>query len=125
MLPGALAALAGVLEQEKKFTEAEALAREDLAIREPNGNKVPASWKARNQLADILISANKVDAADQLLRTSWQKFQQAGGNIPADDKRALINWMQKLADLYAAAGQTDKAAEWKKKIETMNSPASL
>ena len=124
MLPGALAALAGVLEEEKKFTEAETLAREDLAIREPEGNNVPASWKARNLLADILITAKKVDAADQLLTSSWQKFQQAGGNIPGDDKRALINWMQKLADLYTAAGQAEKAAEWMKKLSTSTAPAS-
>jgi tetratricopeptide (TPR) repeat protein len=98
----------------KKFAEAEAPARESLAIRE---KAIPDDWltfNSRSMLGEILLGQKKYAEAESFLLSGYQGMKQREKSIPAAGK--IPEAIQRLAELYEATGQPEKAAEWKKKL---------
>jgi len=113
---GQLAEMTRALLDEGKFTHAEPLARECLALRE---KLIPEDWRtfnARSMLGGSLLGQKKYTEAEPLLLSGYEGMKQREDKIPAFGKPRLKETLQRLVQLYEATGQTDKAAEWNKKL---------
>ncbi|HSU56828.1 MAG TPA: serine/threonine-protein kinase [Candidatus Dormibacteraeota bacterium] len=113
---GTLASLTLTLLYEKKSEEAEPFARELLALDE---KMAPDHWykfSARNFLGAALLGQKKYAEAEPLLLSAYEGMKQREDKIPANDKVRLQEAIQSLVQLYEETGQSEKAAEWNKKL---------
>ena len=102
---------------EGKFAEAEAMARECLAIRERD---IPDDWRtfnARSMLGGSLLGQKKYAEAEPLLLSGYEGMKQREVNIPLEGKVRLSETLQRLVQLYEATNRPDQAAEWKQKLK--------
>jgi hypothetical protein len=100
---------------QQKFAEAEAPAREALAIREKT---LPDSWltfNSRSQVGDSLLGQKKYAEAEPFLLSGFDGMKQREQTIPAIAKVRLNEAVERLVRLYEATGEAGKAAEWNKK----------
>jgi len=112
----ALIARMNRLFEEAQFAEAEPLAMECLAIRE---KKLPGSWptyNARSMLGGSLLGQKKYAEAEPLLLSAYKGLKQQQDIIPPYSRGCLAETLRRLAQLYEATGQSEKAAEWKQKL---------
>jgi tetratricopeptide (TPR) repeat protein len=112
----ALAGLTSTLLATQKFTEAEPLARECLTIRE---KKLPDDWRtfnARSVLGGSLLGQKKYAEAEPLLLSGYEGMKQREDKIPASGKPRVKEALDRLVQLYEATGQSEKAAEWNRKL---------
>jgi len=111
-----IAQLTTTLLREKKFAEAEPLARECLTIRE---KKLPNDWRtfnARSLLGGSLLGQEKYAEAEPLLLSGYEGMKQRESQNTASIKLRLEEALQRLVQLYEATGQSGRAAEWKRKL---------
>ena len=114
--PSRLAAQASALLAEERFADAEPPARECLALREA---LIPDDWRtfhARSMVAGSLLGQKKYAEAEPLLLSGYEGMKQREDKIPANGKVRLQESLQRLVQLYEATGQSEKAAEWNKKL---------
>jgi len=110
--------LAQTLNDEGKYTDAEAMARESLRQRSkvfPKG-----SWQifsAQSALGRSLLGQNKISEAEPLLISAYMGLKRSEATIPALFKSRIKDTAQYLVQLYQATGNPAKAAEWKQKID--------
>jgi serine/threonine protein kinase/TolA-binding protein len=100
---------------QKKYTEAEPILRECLAIR---AKKMPDSWlffNAKSLLGGSLLGQKKYADAGPLLLAGYEEMMQRADKIPAPCRPRLTEALQRLAQLFEAAGEMDKADKWRKK----------
>jgi eukaryotic-like serine/threonine-protein kinase len=119
-LAAVTAQLTKALLEEKKFTQAEPMARECLAIRE---KKLPDDWRtfnARSMLGGSLLGQKKYADAEPLLLSGYEGMKQREGNIPLEGKVRLSDALQRLVQLYQATKRPDQAAEWKQKLAALD-----
>jgi serine/threonine protein kinase/tetratricopeptide (TPR) repeat protein len=119
-LASVIVELASALLEEKKFTEAEPLARECLAIRE---KKLPDDWRtfnARSMLGATLLGQKKYAEAEAFLLSGYEGVKQRENRIPAVGRPRLKEALQRLVQLYEAKDRPDQAADWKQKLELFN-----
>jgi len=113
---GSLEALAAVLRDQGKLAEAETLSRECLAIGE---QMLPDDWRtsiARSALGGVLLALKKYAEAEPLLLAGFAGLKERQAAIPADGRPRVREAIQRLAQLYAALGKLDQAAEWNQKL---------
>jgi hypothetical protein len=107
---------------QKKYTEAEPILRECLAIR---AKKMPDSWlffNTQSILGGSLLGQKKYADAEPLLLASYEGMMQRADKIPAPAKPRLTEALQRLVQLYEATGEIDKADKWRKKWEEAKRP---
>ena len=107
---------AAALADQRKFAEAELVARESLALREKN---MPDKWftfNTRSVLGEILAAQKKYTDAEPLLLAGYEGLKQREDRLPAVGKVCLSNAVERLVQLYVATSRPDQAAEWKKKL---------
>jgi serine/threonine protein kinase/tetratricopeptide (TPR) repeat protein len=112
----ALASLTKTLLAEKRFTEAESAARECLGIRE---HKLPNDWRTfntRSMLGGSLLGQKKYAEAEPLLLSGYAGMKQQEDKVPVRSKQSMKESLERLAQLYEATDQSQKAAEWKKEL---------
>jgi tetratricopeptide (TPR) repeat protein len=112
----ALARKVSALLVQGKFTEAEPPARECLALRE---KLMPDDWltcNARSMLGGSLLGQKQYTEAEPLLVAAYDGMKLREDKIPANGKVRLHESLQRLVQLYEATGQTEKAAEWNRKL---------
>jgi tetratricopeptide (TPR) repeat protein len=116
----AASALSGLglnLLQQQKWTDAEAVLRECLAIRE---KKQPEAWmtfNTRSMLGGALLGQKKYADAEPLLLQGYEGMKKREAKIPQQSRGFLTNSLQRLVRLYDAWGMKDRADEWRKKLE--------
>ena len=106
-----------------QFTEAEALARECLALRE---QEMPDGWmtfNARSLLGEALLGQKRYAEAEPLLLSGYDGMKQREGQLPPAGKASLAESLQRLVQLNEAQGKPDKAAEWKQRLAELNPAA--
>jgi WD40 repeat protein/tetratricopeptide (TPR) repeat protein/tRNA A-37 threonylcarbamoyl transferase component Bud32 len=104
-LARAIGPLVGTLLQEKKFREAEVLARECLSIRE---KRIPDEWRtfnARSMLGGSLFGQNQLDEAEPLLLSGYEGMEQRKDKIPPESQRLLAEAKERLDKFFAATGR--------------------
>jgi eukaryotic-like serine/threonine-protein kinase len=108
-----------------KFTEAESKARMCLALRK---KLIPDDWhtfNAQSMLGASLLGQKKYTEAKPLLLSGYKGLKQREDQIPARVRQLRVKEaLDRLVQLYQATGQTAKAAEWKKKLDELNSPSA-
>jgi hypothetical protein len=118
-LASALARLVDALLADSKFTEAEPPARECLTIRE---KKIADDWRTfntRTLLGASLLGQKKYTEAELLLLSGYEGMRQREGKILTDRKLRLNEATKSLVQLYEATGQSEQAAQWKKKLQQL------
>jgi tetratricopeptide (TPR) repeat protein len=118
----ALAWLGDNLLKQQRYAEAESLLRECLAIRE---QKLPDDWRcfnARSLLGGALLGRQQYAAADQLLLQGYEGMKQREAQIDPQNKRRLVEAIERLVQFYEATEQPEKASAWRKKLPPANAP---
>ncbi|MBE0544939.1 MAG: tetratricopeptide repeat protein [Verrucomicrobia bacterium] len=113
---GQLSAMTKALLDELKPAEAEPLARECVALRE---KLIPDDWRtfnARSMLGGSLLGQKKYAEAEPWLISGYEGMKQREDKISAAVKARIQESLQRLVQLYEATGQSEKAAEWNKKL---------
>jgi tetratricopeptide (TPR) repeat protein len=112
-----LSALGTTLLEQKKWSDAEAVLHECLAIRE---KKEPDEWRVcntRSMLGAALLGQNKHADAEPLLLKGYEGMKQRAAGIPGPIRKArLTEAVERLIALYEATGQSDEAARWRKEL---------
>jgi tetratricopeptide (TPR) repeat protein len=117
-----LAALGLLLLDQKKWTEAETSLKECVAFREKNQPDSWATFIAKSMLGGALSGQGKYVEAEPLLLAGYDGMKKLENQIqPQFRDLPLGDALERLVQLYDALGNKDKAAEWRKKLETSGS----
>jgi hypothetical protein len=125
LLAGDLSGLGSNLLNRSKWSEAEQLLRECLAIRE---KAVPDDWlrfNAMSLLGGALLGQGRYAEAEPLLGQGYEGMKVRAAKIPAAGKPRLPEAAVRVVRLYEAWGKPDKAAEWKAKLGLTDLPAEV
>ncbi|MFO0959390.1 MAG: tetratricopeptide repeat protein [Isosphaeraceae bacterium] len=111
-LAGMLAQVSTGLVLQKKWTEAEPLLRECLAIRE---KREPDDWRTfntRSMLGGALLGREKYAEAEPLLLAGYEGMKSREAMIPEAAKVRLSEAIDRLVGLYTAMGKDDEVRRW-------------
>jgi serine/threonine protein kinase len=120
----ATAALGLNLLHQHKDEEAEPLLRACLAVRQ---KKAPDAWTTFNTqslLGDSLLGQKKYEEAEPLLLAGYEGMEKRAKKIPPSDKVCLSEAAERLARLYDALDQPDKADAWREKEKAAKAAAN-
>jgi tetratricopeptide (TPR) repeat protein len=112
-----LAVLALNLLTQRKWSDAESVLRQCLAIHE---QKFPDEWftfHGQSILGAALMGQNKYAEAEPLLLSAYEGMKKREAMIPKDGKLRLTEALDRVVQLYDAWCKKDKADEWRKKRE--------
>jgi tetratricopeptide (TPR) repeat protein len=112
-----LALLGTNLLQQKKYSEAEKVLRECLAIREKSEPDAWTTFNSRSQLGGTLLGRKKYAEAEPLLLQGYEGMKRRQDKIPPEGKVRLFEAMERLVQLYDAWGKKDQADHWRKELE--------
>ncbi len=101
----------------KKYTEADTLLRECLALRT---RKAPGEWwvsQTKSQLGRVATSLKQHAEAESLLLEAHRELLASQDKLPTRHRPYVGDAAQGLVNLYDAMGNKDQAAEWRKKLE--------
>ena len=101
---------------QQKWADAEPVLRECLAIREKFQPDEWSTFNARSMLGGSLLGQKKYAQAEPLLLSGYEGMKAREAKIPAQGKPRLAEAGERVVKLYEAWGQTEKAAEWRKKL---------
>ncbi len=108
---GALAAFGLNLLHQKKWTEAEPLLRECLAIREKTQPDAWTTFNTKSLLGGALLGQKKYADAEPLLLAGYEGMKQRAKTIPPPGKARLPEAIERLVQLYEATGQKGRRGE--------------
>ena len=130
-MPAALDELAAAFNQltmtllaDQKFTEAESLALECLALPGRAKEEDFQACHTRSLLGCSLVGQNKYSDAEPLLLAGYAGMTQRGARIPIEDNSRLKESLQWLVRLYEATGKTNQVAIWKNKLADLDKAGS-
>ena len=113
-----LANLGQNLLQQKKWTGAESVLRDSLAIFE---KKQPDTWwtyRTRAQLGGALLGQKRYSTAEPLLLEGYKGMKRHKGMTqPQFRKVRLTEAVERLVTLYEAIGNKEVAAKWRKELK--------
>jgi len=110
---GELALLGMNLLQQKKWTDAEPVLRECLAIRE---KKQPDAWTTFNMqsmLGGALLGQKKYADAEPLLLQGYEGLKKREKTIPPQGAIRLPESLDRLIELYTATNKSEEAKRWR------------
>ena len=102
--------------QQGKWTEAEPVLRECLAIREKSQPDEWTTFNTRSLLGGSLLGQKKYAEAEPLIVSGYEGMKAREARIPAPGKPRLTEAAERVVQLYEAWGKKDKAAEWRAKL---------
>jgi eukaryotic-like serine/threonine-protein kinase len=115
-LAAALAQFGSSLLKQKKWTEAEALLRECLAVR---GKQKPDEWltfNTKSMLGGALLGQKKYAEAEPLLLSGYEGMKKQENKIPLAGKNRLNEAVERLVQFYEATSKPDEAAKWRTEL---------
>jgi serine/threonine protein kinase/tetratricopeptide (TPR) repeat protein len=113
-----LAALGLPLLDQNRPAEAEKVLRESLAISEKKKSESWRTFNARSILGGALLAQKKYADAEPFLLQGYQGMKEREAKIRRMDRVALTETLERLVQLYDAWGKTDKADQWRNKLQT-------
>jgi tetratricopeptide (TPR) repeat protein len=118
-----LVGLGKFLLQAGRPAEAEPMLRECLAVREKTNSDDWSTFNARQLLGAALVDQKKYAEAEPLMVQGYEGLKQNEAKIPPFGSKGEIleetKALERLVQLYEALGKTDKADEWRKKLEAL------
>ena len=121
--PEILALTAWVLLQEKKFDDAEALARQCLAIRL---KLRPDDWTvfhAKNMLGAAKAGQKRFAEAEALLLEGYRGMHERRATMPPFHLPRIGESVERIITFYTAAGRTDEVARWQSTFDHLEPEA--
>jgi hypothetical protein len=115
-LAGILAPLGLSLVQQGKWTGAEAVLRECLAIREKAQPDDWSTFNTRSTLGGSLAGQKRYAEAEPLIVSGYEGLKAREARIPPPGKPRLREAAERVVKLYEAWGKPDKAAEWRARL---------
>jgi tetratricopeptide (TPR) repeat protein len=97
---------------QKRWTDAEAVLRDSLAIREM---KQPDNWttfNVRSMLGEALNGQKKYAEAEPLLRQGYEGMTARERTIPPQGTTRLTEALDRLIELYTATNRPDEVKKW-------------
>jgi serine/threonine protein kinase/Tfp pilus assembly protein PilF len=113
-----LAALGLALLEQNRAAEAEKTLRESLAISEKRKSESWNAFNARSILGGALLAQKKYADAEPFLLQGYEGMKEREAKIKRMDRVALTETLERLVQLYDAWGKTDKADQWRNKLQT-------
>jgi hypothetical protein len=114
--------LAGAYIEIQRWPEAEATARDCLALRE---RKQPDDWPryyTLSQLGAALAGQKKFAEAEPLLLQGYDGLKTREAKLSAPQKKKLAEAGERIVKLYEYWGKPEKVDEWRKKVQTATKP---
>ena len=111
-LAGLLGQIGMISPQQKKWTEAERILRECLAIRE---QKEPDDWRTFNtksMLGGVLLGQKKFAETEPLLLAGYDGLKQREKTIPPRFSTRFPEALGRLIDLFTATNKSDDVKRW-------------
>ena len=108
--------------EQKRWSEAEPLLRECLAIREA---KLADDWRrfdALGLLGAARMGRGEYTAAEPMVVLGYEGMKARAATIPAPSKARLDEAAGRVVRLYEAWGKPEKATEWKNKLGLSDLP---
>jgi tetratricopeptide (TPR) repeat protein len=119
---GLLAQLGSMRLKLQEWEQAEPILRECLAIRERNAPDDWTTFNAKSMLGGALLGQHQYAQAEPLLLKGYEGMRQREAMIPPPAKARLTEALERLARLYDATEQKDKAAERRKELDAAREP---
>jgi len=104
---------------QEKWTEAEPLLRECLAIREKKEPDVWSTFDTKSLLGGALLGQKKYADAEPLLLAGYEGMKQREKTIPPLGSTRIADATERLVQLYEAIDKKDDAAKWRKELEAI------
>ena len=111
-LAGTLAPIGMSLLLQKKWTEAEPLLRECLAIREKAQPDVWSTFNTQSLLGGALLGEKKYAEAEPLLLAGYEGMKQREKTIPPQASTRLPEALDRLIELSTATNKPDEIKKW-------------
>ncbi len=111
-LAGMLAQLGLSLLQQKKWTEAEPLLRECLAIREKAQSDMWSTFNTQSVLGGALLGQKKYAEAEPLLRKGYEGMKQRETTIPPQAATRIPEALDRLIDFSTATNKPEEVKKW-------------
>jgi tetratricopeptide (TPR) repeat protein len=125
LLADDLAALARNLMDQSRWSEAEPLSREALAIRE---KATPDDWRrchAMSLLGGALLGQGRPADAESLVVRGYEGMKAREGMIPVPHRDRLREAAERVVHLYETWGRPEEATAWKAKVGMPDLPADV
>jgi tetratricopeptide (TPR) repeat protein len=107
-----LGQLAMIRLREKKWTDAEPILRESLAIQEENLLDDWTTFSTRSMLGGALLGQKKYAEAEPLLLKGYEGMKQRENKIPEPAKVRLAEAVDRLIEFYTATKKPDEVKKW-------------
>jgi serine/threonine protein kinase len=108
---------------QNKWSDAEVVLRDCLAIREKKQPDLWNTFTTRSMLGCALLNQKKYADAEPLLLQGYEGMKQRADTIPAQVRALrLTEAVERLVQLYEANGNKDEAVKWQKELETLKKP---
>ena len=111
-LAGLLAQIGMSLLQQEKWTEAESLLRECLAIREKAQPDAWSTFNTQSLLGAALLGQKKYAEAEPLLLKGYEGMKQREKTIPPQAGTRIPEAIDRLIDLSTATNKPDEVKKW-------------
>ncbi len=111
-LAGLLAQIGMSLLGQKKWTEAEPLVRECLAIREKAQPDLWSTFNTQSMVGGALLGQKKYADAEPLLLAGYEGMKQRETTIPPQAATRIPEALDRLIDFYTATNKPDEAKKW-------------
>ena len=113
---GIMAPLGLGLIQQGKWTEAEPILRESLAIREKLQPDEWSTFNTRSLLGGSLLGQKEYAEAEPLIVSGYEGMKAREARIPPPGRPRLAEAAERVVRLYEDWGKKDKAAEWRARL---------
>ena len=110
---GELAALGLNLLNQKKWTEAEPVLKECLAVREQKQPDAWSTFNTKSSLGGALLGQTKYAEAEPLLKAGYEGLKAREKTIPPQGKTRLSEALDRLIELYTAKNSPDEVTKWR------------
>ena len=105
---------------ERKWTEAEATARECHAMRAKLRPDDWSTYHAKNMIGAALAGQKKFAEAEPLLIEGYQGMKQQEAKIPPFHLIRLPEALQRIIDCYSGWGKTEEVAKWQAELKKVS-----
>jgi hypothetical protein len=123
-LAGFLAQLGLSLVQQQKWTEAEPVLRECLAIREKAQSEMWSTFNTQSMLGGALLGQKKFAEAEPLLLAGYEGLKQREKTIPPQAATRIPEALDRLVDLASATNKPDEVKKWQAERARYSATAS-
>jgi len=103
---------------QSRWDEAEAVLRPALVSLQEMKRDEWITFGIRSVLGEVLMNRKKYKEAEPLLLEGYEGLKRWEAKIPPNDNQWLTQSIERLARLYESMGHSEKASEWRRKLET-------